>query len=167
MEASQCRSGMNLGIMHNAAETVGGKETICLHGLLCIKTGWSSLAYNRVFHPWLHPYARAKFQFVIENTRPFRQRASGHQGRPNLLRMDVTIEAGSLFSSNPRRKDKTLLFLTNINICVSSNPGNVARHAIKNLTDAVNRKNNRYWCSFPAMYPLLFLAMSTCREAGS
>ena len=45
--------------------------------------------------------------------------------------------------------------------------GNAARHVGKHLTDAVERKKNKYRGSFPASYSLLPLAMSTCGDVGS
>ena len=49
--------------------------------------------------------------------------------------MDVTAEAEALFSSNLRRKDKTLLFgITIVNSSVSSNPNTVVQHATKENT---------------------------------
>ena len=177
MEGSLWREtlGRSLG-SHDAVEPIGGtchgngcrKETTRLHAISCTKTGWSSLTHNRVLHHALAKSLReSKVQFVIEDTWPFRQVSSGeHIGR-NPLRMDATTEAGALFGSNPRRKDKALLLdLTIVNPCVSSNLENSAREAGKHLTDAVERKNNKYRGSFPATYSLLPLAMSTCGEVS-
>ena len=43
---------------------------------------------------WLDPFRESKVQFVVEDTWPFRERASGQNGRLNPLRMDMTTEAG-------------------------------------------------------------------------
>ena len=107
-------------------------------------------------------------QFVVEDAWPFRQRASEENGRLNPLRMDITTEAGALFDNHPRRKNKALLLdITIVNPCAGSNLGNAARHVGKHLADAVERKKNKYRGSFPATYPLLPLAMSTCGDVGS
>ena len=75
--------------------------------------------------------------------------------------MDITTEAGALFDSHPRRKNKILLLdITLVNTCVSSDLKNVVCHAGKNLANAVERKNNKYRGSFPDTYSLLPLAMS-------
>ena len=96
------------------------------------------------------------------------QRASGQNGRLNLLRMDITTEAGALFDNHPRLKNKALLLdITIVNPCAGSNLGNAARHVGKHLADAVERKENKYRGSFRATYSLLPLAMSTCGDVGS
>ena len=82
--------------------------------------------------------------------------------------MDITTEAGALFDSHPRLKNKALLLdITIVNPCGDSNLGNAARHVGKQLADAVERKKNKYRGSFPATYSLLPLAMSTCGDVGS
>ena len=110
----------------------------------------------------------SKVQFVVEDTWPFRQRASEENGRLNPLRMDITTEAGALFDNHPRHKNKALLLdITIVNPCAGSNLGNAVRHVGKHLADAVERKKNKYRGSFPATYSLLPLAMSTCGDVGS
>ena len=105
---------------------------------------------------------------MVEDTWPFRQRASEQNGRLNLLRMDITTEAGALFNNHPRLKNEALLLdITIVNPCAGSNLGNAARHVGKHLADAVERKKNKYRGSFPATYSLLALAMSTCGDVGS
>ena len=82
--------------------------------------------------------------------------------------MGTTTEAGALFENHSRLKNKALLLdITIVNPCAGSNLGNAARHVGKHLADAVERKKNKYWGSFPATYSLLPLAMSTCAEVGS
>ena len=74
----------------------------------------------------------SKVQFVVEDTWPFRQRASGQNGRLNPLRMDIKTEAGVLFDNHPRLKNKALLLdITIVNPCAGSNLGNAARHVRK------------------------------------
>ena len=162
---------------HDVTELVGGmchdngcwQETTRLHAISCSKTGWSSLTHNRVLHQALARSLReSKVQFVVEDTWPFRQRASEQNGRLNPLRMDITTEAGALFDNHPRLKNKALLlYITIVNPCAGSNLGNAARHVGKHLADAVERKKNKYRGSFPANYFLLPLAMSTCGDVGS
>ena len=157
---------------HDATELVGRmcrgngcrQETTRLHAISCSKTGWSSLTHNRVLHQALARSLReSNVQFVVEDTWPFRQRASEQNGRLNPLRMDITTEAGALFDNHPRLKNKALLLdITIVNPCTGSNLGNAARHVGKHLADAVERKKNKYRGSFPATYSLLPLAMSTC-----
>ena len=86
--------GRSLG-SHDATKLVGGmchgngcrQEATRLHAISCTKTGWSSLTHNRVLHQALARSLReSKVQFVVEDTRPFRQRASEHNGRLNPLR---------------------------------------------------------------------------------
>ena len=162
---------------HDATELVGRmcrgngcrQETTRLHAISCSKTGWSSLTHNRVLHKALARSLReSNVQFVVEDTWPFRQRASEQNGRLNPLRMDITTEAGALFDNHPRLKNKALLLdITIVNPCAGSNLGNAARHVGKHLADAVERKKNKYRGSFPAIYSLLPLAMSTCGDVGS
>ena len=168
--------GKSLG-SHDAAELVGGmchgngcrQETTRLDAISCTKTGWSSLTHNRVLHQALARSLReSKVQFVVEDAWPFRERASGQNGRLNLLRMDITTEAGVLFDNHPRLKSMApLLDITIANPYAGFNLGNAARHVGKHLADAVERKKNKYRGSFPATYSLLPLAMSTCSEIGS
>ena len=145
------------------------QETTHLHAISCAKTGWSSITHNRVLHQALARSLReSKVQFVVEGTWPFRQRASGQNGRLNPLRMDTTTEAGVLFDNLPRLKNNALLLdITIVNVCTDSNLGNAARHVGKHLADEVERKKNKYRSSFPGTYSLLPLAMSTCSEVGS
>ena len=106
--------GRSLG-SHDAAEPVGGmchgngcrQETTRLHAISCTRTEWSSLTHNRVLHQALARSLReSKVQFVVEDTWPFRERASGENSRLNPLRMDITTEAGALFNNHPRLKNK-------------------------------------------------------------
>ena len=168
--------GRSLG-SHDTTELVGGmchgngcrQETTRLHAISCCKTGWSSLTHNRVLHQALARSLReSKVQFVVEDTWPFRQRASEQNGRLNPLRMDIPTEVGALFDNHPRLKNKALLLdITIVNPCADSNLGNAARHVGKHLADAVERKKNKYRGSFPATYSLLPLAMPTCSDVGS
>ena len=158
---------------HGAVELVGGmchgngcrQETTRLHAISCTKTGWSSLTHNRVLHQALVRSLReSKVQFVVEDTWPFRERASGQNGRLNPLRMDITTGAGALFDNHPRLKNKALLLdITIVNPCAGSNLGNAARHVGKHLADAVERKKNKY----RATYSFLPFAMSAYGEVGS
>ena len=85
-------------------------ETTRLHAISCTKTGWSSLAHNRVLHQALAPsLCESKVQFVVEDTWPFRESARGQHGRLNPLRMDIATKAGELFVNHPLRKNKALL----------------------------------------------------------
>ena len=168
--------GRSLG-SHDATELVSGichgngcrQETTRLHAISCSKTGWSSHTHNRVLHQALARSLReSKVQFVVEDTWPFRQRASEQNGRLNPLRMDITTEAGALFGNHPRLKNKALLLdITIVNPWAGSNLGNAARHVEKHLADAVERKENKYRGSYPAIYSLFPLAMSTCGDVGS
>ena len=100
--------GRSLG-SHDAAEQVGGmchgngcrQVTIRFHAISCTKTGWSSLTHNRVLHQALARSLReSKVQCVVEDTWPFRERASRLNVRLNPLRMDITTEAGALFDNH-------------------------------------------------------------------
>ena len=103
----------------------------------------------------------SKVQFVVEDTWPFRQKASEQNGRLNPLRMDITTEAGALFNNHPRLKNKALILdITIVNPCADSNLGNAARHVEKHLADAVQRKKDKYRDSFPATPSFL----SLCRH---
>ena len=105
---------------------------------------------------------------MVEDTWPFRQRASEQNGRLNPLHMDITTEVGALFDNHPRFKNKALLLdITTVNPCAGSNLGNAARHVGKHLADTVERRKNKYRGSFPATYSLLPLALSTCGDVGS
>ena len=167
--------GRSLG-SHDATELVGGmchgngcrQETTRLHAISCTKTGWSSFTHNRVLHQALASSLReSKVQFMVEDTWSFRQRASGQNGRQNPLRTDITTEAGALFDNHPRLKNKALLLdITIVNPCADFNLGNATRHVGKHLTDAVERKKNKYRGSFSATYSLLPLAMSTCGDVS-
>ena len=72
--------------------------------------GWSPFPYNRVLHQALarSPY-ESKVRFVVEDIWTFRERASGQKGRIHSLRMDIITEAGALFDTHLRRKNKKLL----------------------------------------------------------
>ena len=163
--------------LHDAAELVGGmchgnccrQETTRLHTISCTKTGWSSLTHNRVLHQVLARSLReSKVKFVVENTWPFRERASGQNDRLNSLRMDITTETGALFDNHPRLKNKArLIDITIVNPCAGFNLGNAVRHVEKHLADAAERKKNKNRGSFPATYSLLPLAMPTCGNVGS
>ena len=76
--------GRSLG-SHDAAELVDGmchgndcsQETTRLHAISCSKMEWSSLTYNGVLHQALARSLReSKVQSVVEDTRPFQERAS-------------------------------------------------------------------------------------------
>ena len=97
--------GRGLG-SHDAAELVGGmchgngcrEETIRLHAIFCKKTGRSSLTHNRVLHQALARSLReSEGRFVVEDTWPFRERASGQNG--------ITTEVRALFDNHPRLKN--------------------------------------------------------------
>ena len=162
--------GRSLG-SHDAAELVGGmchgngcrQETTRLHAISCTRTGWSSLTHNRVLHQALTRSLReSKVQFVVEDTWPFRERASGVNSRLNPLRMDITTEAGALFNNHPGLKNKGLLLdITIVNPCVGSNLGNAARHVGKHLADAVERKKNSIGARSPLPTPSF---LSLCRH---
>ena len=105
--------GSSLGL-HDATELVGGmrpgndyrQEPPRLHALSCTKTGWSSLAHNRVLHQALARSLReSKVQFMVEDTSPFRQSASEQKGRLNPLRMYITTEAGALLRQPPSTQE--------------------------------------------------------------
>ena len=144
------------------------QETTRLHAISCTKTGGSSFTHNRVLHQALARSLReSNVQFMVEDTWPFRQRASEQNGRLNSLRMDITTEAGALIDNHPRLKSKALLLdITIVNPCAGSNQGNAARHVGKHLAHAVERKKNKYRCSFPATYSLRPLPMSTCGDVA-
>ena len=94
--------GGSLG-SHDATEFIGGmchgngcrQKTTHLHAISRTKTGRSSLTHNRVLHQALaRSLCESKVQFVVEDTRPFRQRASEQNGRLDPLRMHIKTEAG-------------------------------------------------------------------------
>ena len=86
------------------------QETPRFHAISCTKTGWSSLTHNQVLHQALARSLReGKVKFVVEDIWPFRESASGQNGRLNPLRMDITTEAGALFNNHPRRKNNANL----------------------------------------------------------
>ena len=124
---------------------VAGKKPPNFHAISCTKTGWSSLTHNRVLHQALARSLReSEDQFIVEDTWPFRERASGQNGRLNPLCMDITTEAGALFDTHPRLKNKALLLdITIVDPCAGSNLGNAIRHVGKHLADAVERKKNK------------------------
>ena len=124
---------------------------------------------QRVLHQALaRSSCESKVQFVVEDTWPFRKRASRQNGRLNPLSMVITTEAGALFDNRPRRKNKALLFdITIVNPCAGSNLENAVRHVEKHPADAIERKQNKYQGSFPATYSLLPLAKPTCGEVCS
>ena len=155
---------------HIYIHTYVQQDTTRLHAVSCTKTGWSSFTHNRVLHQALARSLReSKVHFGVEDTWPFRQRASGQNGRLNPLCMDITTEAGALFDNHPRlkKKERLLDIITIVNPCAGSNLGYSARHVGKGLADAVERKKNKYRGSFSATYSLLPLAMSTCGEVDS
>ena len=105
--------GRSLG-SHDAAELVGGmchangcrQETNRLHAISCTKTRWSSLTHNRVLRQALARSLReSKVQFVVEDTWPFREKASGPNGRLNPLRMNITTEAGGTLRQPPSTQE--------------------------------------------------------------
>ena len=164
--------GRSLG-SHDATELVGGmchgngcrqEATASTTYLVQRRDGALSLTIGCSTRHWLDPFVRVN----VEDTWPFRQRASGQNGRLNPLRIDITKEAGALFDNHPRLKNKALLLdITIVNLCAGSNLGNATRHVGKHLADAVERKINKYRGSFPATHSLLPLAMSTCGDVGS
>ena len=90
---------------HGVAELVGGmghgngcrQETNGLHAVYCTNMGWRYLTHNWVLQQALARFLReSKVQFVVENTWPFQERASGQNGRLNPLRMDITTEGGTV-----------------------------------------------------------------------
>ena len=73
------------------------------------RDGALSLTIGYSTRHWLDPFRENKVQFVVEDTWPFRQRASEQNSRLNPLRMDITTEAGALFDNHPRLKNKAIL----------------------------------------------------------
>ena len=100
---------------HDAAELIGGTY----HDIGCRQETTRIQAYS----------------FVVGDAWPFRERASGQNGRLNPLRMDITTKARAL-DNHPRLKNKALLLdNTIVDLCGDSNLGSAARHA-----DAVERR---------------------------
>ena len=161
--------GRSLG-SHDAAELVGGmchgngcrQETTRLHAISYTKTGWSPLTHNRALHQAPARFlSKSKVQFAVEDTWPFRDRASGQNDRLNLLRMDITTVSGALFDNHPRLTNKALILdITIVNHCAGSNLGNAARHVGKHLTDAVERKKTSVGARSPLLIPSF---LSLCR----
>ena len=74
------------------------QEATRLYAISCTRMGWSPLTHNRVLHQALARSLReSKVYLVVEETWPFRERASGQNGSLNPLRMDITLEAVELF----------------------------------------------------------------------
>ena len=82
--------------------------------------------------------------------------------------MEIRTNASELFDNHPRLKNKVILLdIVIVNPCASSNLENATRHVGKHLADAAERKKKKYRGSFPVIYSLPPLAMSTCSEVGS
>ena len=88
---------------HCAAERVDGichgndcqHETTRIHAISCTKTAWSSLIHSWVLHQALaRSLRKSKVQFIVEDTGPFRERASGKNCRLDPLRTDIITEGG-------------------------------------------------------------------------
>ena len=118
------RLGRSLG-SHDAARHVGGicygngcrQETNRLRAISCPTTGSNYFIHNRVLHQALARSLReSRIQFVVQDTWPFRVRASGQNGRVNPVRMDIATEAGTRFDNYPRGRNKALLLLIGITI---------------------------------------------------
>ena len=110
----------------------------------------------------------SEVQLVVEDTWPFRERASGQNGRLIFLRFTITTEAGALFDDHPRSKNKALLLdITILNPCPISNLKNVALHTGNHVANAVDQRNNKYRGSFPATYSFLPHVKLTYGEIGS
>ena len=104
----------------------------------------------------------SKVQFVVEDTWPFRERASGQNGRLNSLRMDITTEAVALFGNHLRLNKKALLLdIAIVNPCAGSNLGNAERHVGKHLANAVEPKKTSIGARSPLPIPSFF---SQCRH---
>ena len=141
--------GRSLG-SHDAAELIGEmchgsgcrQETTRLHTMSYTKTGWSSFTHNRVLHQALARYlCESKVQFFLEDTWPFRERASGQNGRLNPLRMGITTEAAALFDSHPRLKNKVLLLdITIVNPCAGTNLRNAYRKTPRRRSRAEEKR---------------------------
>ena len=105
--------GRSLG-SHEPLEVVGGmcddngcrQETTRLHAISYTKTGWSSVTHNRVLHQALVRSLRErKVEFVVEDTWPFQERASGQNSRLNQLCLDIITEAGGTFRQPPSTQE--------------------------------------------------------------
>ena len=164
--------GRSLG-SHDAAKLVGGmchgngcpQETTRLHAISCTKTGWSSLIHNRVLHQALARSLReSKVQFVVDDTWPFRERASGQHGKLNSLRMDITTEA--LFDNHPRLKSMALLLdITIVNPCAGLQYGGCSTPCRKPARRRIRAGKKQCRGSFSATYSLLIpLGVSTSGE---
>ena len=103
--------GRSLG-SHDAAGLVGGmcysvgcqQETARPHAISCTKTGYGALSstIECFTRHWLISFAESKVQVVIEDLWPFRERASGINGRLNpALQMGITTDAGHSSTSTP------------------------------------------------------------------
>ena len=163
--------GRSLGT-HDAAQLVGGmchgnacrQENTRLHAISYTKTGWIPLTHNQMLHQALVRSLReSKVQFLVEDIWPFRERAGGQNSRLNPLRIDITTEAGALFDSHPRLKNKALL----LDIIIVNQCRECSTPCTKHLAGAVEREKTKYRGSFPAIYSLLSLAISTCGNVGS
>ena len=155
--------------MNTTTEDSCRQETTGLYTLSCTKTRWISLTHNRVLHQALARSLRKdRVEFVVEDSWPLRERASGQSDSLNPPRMHITTEVGTLFKSQSRRENSALLLdVTNVSTCASWNLENVARHAEKHVADAVERDEIKNRGSFPATYSLFPLALLTCHGAGS
>ena len=82
--------------------------------------------------------------------------------------MGITTRAEALFENHPGLNNKALLLdIIIVNHCAGSSLGNAARRVGKHLSNAVERKKNKYRGSFPATYYPVPLSMLTCGEVGS
>ena len=153
-------TGPDCAVMCNLINTHTHTHTHTLRGSMRVALiAWDDKAGFRGY---------VKIDTLTQDTMPFRERASGQNGRLNPLRMDITTEAGAPFDNHSRLKKKArLLDITIVNPCAGFNLGNAARHVGKPLADVVERKKNEHRGSIPATYSLLPLAMSTCGEVGS
>ena len=78
--------------------------------------------------------------------------------------MDKTADL-TLLDRHPRRKNNVLLLdIAIVSPWVSSNLENVLCHPGKHTANPVEQKKSKYRDSFPAIYSLLPLAVSTCGE---
>ena len=95
---------------------------------------------------------------------PFRERASGQNGRLNPLRMDITTEAGALFDNHPRRKNKALLLdIAIVNPCAA--PIWRMQHAMYENTSPTQSSGRK--TSVRARSPLFTPSfLSLCRLVG-
>ena len=87
-----------------------GPDCAVMCNLINTHTYTHTHTHNRVLHQALVRSLReSKVQFVVEDTWPFRERASGQNGRLNPLRMNIITEAGALVENHPQLKNKVLL----------------------------------------------------------